>query len=482
MNCIDILFEQDKLLQDRPGIIYFDNIDSLKNPNKNISFREFGIQLGRAQKKLIEMNIQIGDAALLFELPSPALFAVITAMLAMGVKVLLVEPWLPVGEINHIIEKIKPKIFVRKFTGRIFAFKVASIRKIPFHLSSEDFLNGTSSIQPFSIPVEADHIGILTFTSGTTGRSKGVARTHQYLIDQRNVISKYINYQNLNKLDLTVFTNLTLMNLALGKGSLIIPKWKPSILRDLNKLPTEFLPDTIASGPYFLELLKNCITNNLLVFDTIKVGGALSGVKQMEEIQKKFNPKSFYHVYGSTEAEPVAISSMKESIENSRARNFYHCLYLGKSIPEIRTLNQETLWVAGAHVSSYYLDDLVSNEKNKKLINGEVYHNMGDRIDIDENSDLWYRGRDFQEGKDFILEQNIYMHLESSEGFIGRIGNNIHFVTSLRNEQTKRLKETFKEIDHVNIVKEIFKDRRHMSRIDRHKTLSHFKIVKKKGH
>ncbi|MDO9181928.1 MAG: hypothetical protein Q7U04_05950, partial [Bacteriovorax sp.] len=109
MNCIDVLFENDLLKQNRVGIVYFDNINALKNPEKNISFKEFGLLVGKAQKKLLDMKITQDDAALLFELPSPALYAVITAMLAMGVKVLLVEPWLPVDEINHIIEKIKPK-------------------------------------------------------------------------------------------------------------------------------------------------------------------------------------------------------------------------------------------------------------------------------------------------------------------------------------------------------------------------------------
>jgi len=474
MNCVDILFQNDLLNQNRPGIIYFDNINSLKNPQKNVSFKEFGLLVGLAQKKLLEMKVDQNDSALIFELPSPGLYAVITALLALGIKVLLVEPWLPVSEINHIIEKVRPKIFVRKFSGKIFSLRFSSIRKIPFQLSTDDFFKAqstSSSLRPFSLEVEANHIGILTFTSGTTGKSKGVARTHQYLIDQRDVIGKYIDYQNLEKLDLTVFTNLTLMNLALGKGSLIIAKWKKNILSDLNKLGKEFLPDSIASGPYFLELLKNTITNENFKLETIKVGGALSNISAMEALREKFRPQRFFHVYGSTEAEPVAFCDMNESLKKSKELGFYQCLFLGQSIPEITYSNEESLWVAGKHVSAFYLNDELSNMKNKKTINGLVYHNMGDRIQIDNDNCLWYQGRDFQTKEDFLLEQKIYSQINSSEGFIFTKGNEKIFVTSTKAVDIKKIKSLFPEIESIKFVREIFKDRRHLSRLDRHKTL-----------
>jgi acyl-CoA synthetase (AMP-forming)/AMP-acid ligase II len=261
------------------------------------------------------------------------------------------------------------------------------------------------------------------------------------------------------------------MNLALGKGSLIIPKWEKKIISSLNNLPMEYRPDTIATGPHFLNLLHQHVNGKNLNLNTIKLGGALSNINQIEAINQKFTPLRFIHVYGSTEAEPVAFCDMHESLKLSKEREYFQCLYLGKAISEIKTINKETLWVAGPHVSAFYLEDEISNQKNKMKDDNLVYHNMGDRIEIDSNQSLWYQGRDFQTQDDFLLEQKIYNELESSEGFITNIQDEKILVTSVNNK--KLLTDLIKKynLDKFKLVKKIYKDRRHLSRIDRHKTL-----------
>ncbi len=487
MNCVKEYFESSFLYEERPGIVEFQgDLYSLKN---SVSFKQFTISLFQVQNSLLALGIQKGDYALIFEPPGPNLFVIITACMALGIKILLVEPWLPVHEIHHIIQMTKPKLFIRSFAGMVFSLRHGALRSIPFKFSSTEFIKRSLEMSKgFTLKnelgyadVEDSHECILTFTSGTTGVSKGVARTHGFLIEQRKIIQKYLVYEQLDKLDLTVFTNFALVNLVMGKGSMVIPHWKRKILDGISLLPDEYLPDTLASGPRFLELLCQHTHNRRLKFSNVKVGGALTDIELAKNFLEKFQPKKFQHVYGSTEAEPVAFSSMEESIQKSQAQGSFQCTFLGRAISEIQFFEEKTLWVSGPHVSTFYLRDEVSNQKNKKLLNGNVFHNMGDRIKVDKisenESELWYQGRDFQIQEDFLLEQKIYHLFGHSRAYVHR-GENFEKILVVEDTR-KDLKKIIDSIDSdliIKKVKKIFRDRRHLSRIDRQKTNQKFKI------
>lgn len=464
MNCLENYLKTAHVRSEKPAIIFFKGLHCLQ---KSTSFEELYQKTLKAQAYLKENNYKKGDALLLFESPTADLYAFILASLGLGVRLLIIEPWMKGKSINNILLRIKPRGIMTGNLGKLVLRKSKEAKKIPHSFQSKVIQDSTNKLDEIIVEnMDPNDHAILTFTSGTSGVPKGVHRKHQYLIDQADILKRYLHYEDYPKLDLTVFTNVVLLNLTLGKGSLILPtSWKKSTLSQLDNLPSDYEVDTTACGPAFLHKLLN--STKSLNLQSFHIGGALADVKLYEKVIARWPNAQMHHVYGSTEAEPVALSNLKDAVEKSKAAGYFQTVFLGNPIDEIELLDKDdSLWVSGKHVSPMYENDDKANKENKYLDdNNQLWHNMGDRIK-QEDDGLFYQGRAFQTQEEFKLEQNVYSHLQSSASFIKTLnGKKVLFGQKLKKKE-KDLKEKFPMIDHV-IERKIFRDVRHKARIDR---------------
>jgi acyl-coenzyme A synthetase/AMP-(fatty) acid ligase len=433
-----------------------------------VHFGDLQARAVSAREKLRLFGVDQGDSVLLADSVSGDFYAVVMAILSLGATVILVEPHLPLVEIEGIISKLNPKVMVASLLGRAWGIRVKSIRAIP-HWISAHALCGSGKSGTLSVAsVRPDFPGIITFTSGTTGKAKGVVRTHAGLTAQNHSIRKAADFDRFKKPDLAIFANLVLANLGMGRGTLFVPpQWKKEHLLKLNSLPMDLQPETLSCGPAFLSRFLRL--DHLPSLASIHVGGALTDCTVFEEAFRRFPSSTrFLHVYGSTEAEPVAFADARMVVDQSRERGFIQTLALGKAVSEISMdTAEEGLWVTGPHVCPYYIGNDQENQRTKKRDDqGNVWHFMGDRVDQDRDG-LWYMGRSFQSKEDFLLEQRIYASLQRTNCFIERnasgavelYGERIHDLRS-------RLMREFPEISHVKETKMV-RDRRHRARIDR---------------
>jgi acyl-CoA synthetase (AMP-forming)/AMP-acid ligase II len=407
--------------------------------------------------------------ALVAATPSPELYASLMALMASGICIIFIEPWMEFHKINHVLHFIKPEIFLGDTLTLNLGKCISGVRKIPHRLnikkfSKEKFPLGQLRVQDLTSTAPA----FIVFTSGTTGKPKGIVRTHEYLLSIFHIFRKH-EPLSLSTPDLAVFPNTVLYHLATGQGSLLFPRK----LNEKNKkkfltLFNQIKPTSVSAGPnFFIQLLKHNLLHILKDFKKIVCGGALFDIHLMETLVSHFPHTCIIHIYGGSEAEPVSILEAKEAITQSAQKNFFQVLCLGKPIPEIQwKIIDDILWVSGKNVAEEYIGDPKENlgvkmrdEKNT------LWHCMGDRVEFD-GTYFWSLGRSNQSKEEFLLEQNIYKLIGHSDAAIFNVnneyvltGNNVeHFSTDIRAK--------FPQVKKV-INQAIIRDPRHEARIDR---------------
>lgn len=459
MNCIQLFKEKVSVHSNKPALWQING--------KQITFKELDTLAANAQAILKRNGLKKGDGVLLFDSLGIRLYAAIIGTLAMGCHIVFVEPWMPLSFINEVVERAQPKLFLTNCLGKLWGIRSKAIRNIPKwpHISSLTKTTGTSSLQIES--VEEDTQAIITFTSGTTGKPKGVVRNQGFLVHQHEAISELLDADNHPGSDLCIFANFALSNLASGRSSLLMPsKWSSKNFRKLENLPKKLQPETVTCGPAFLRaLIDNCTLPSL---NSFHIGGALTDCNLLEEGFKQWPNASWEHIYGSSEAEPVAIADAKEAVKKSREHNYFQTLFVGHPFHKIRyEIENDHLWVSGDHVSPYYIGNEEANKKNKRQDEvGNIWHDMGDRISVNEEG-WWFSGRSNQEHFLFILEQKIYHYLQSSKSFIHKNSEGKIFLLGENVDSRKdELLRCFPELDDV-IELRIYRDKRHRARIDR---------------
>jgi len=460
--------------------------------SKPVSFGELLRMGAQAQSLYRRHGLQPGDSVLLFDHLSPRLYASVIGVLAMGASVVLVEPWMPIEKINRAIRLVKPKIFVAGTIGKLWGLRLRSVREIPSWVNPGRLAGEPSRSELRLESVEGDARGILTFTSGTTGAPKGVVRSQGYLIRQHLVLSRALGLEAHAGPDLCIFANFALANLGAGRGSIIVPsQWRAKDLKWIGALASggnpAMAPASLTTGPAFLLNLMN--TARMPSLESIHVGGALTDCWIFEKAFAHFPRAHIMHIYGSSEAEPVALVDAKEAVRLSREKGYFQTLYLGKPVNEIEAeVQPDDLWVTGPHVCPEYLGGEEENRLYKKRdAHGRVWHSMGDRVRVDEDGAWWYAGRSGQRPESFELEQQIYSLLGTSKAFIvdeeagrslcveppsklggPRLAEAYERLRKLSGSGPERLRALYE-------VK-ISRDRRHRARIDRKESLKTRKL------
>jgi olefin beta-lactone synthetase len=459
MNCVELFSRHSAETPDRCAL--------WMTSGSRVTFGELERQASAIQTGLLTRGMRPGTPALVFLDLSAELYATVIALLGLGCPIVLVEPWLSVDRIQGFLSEIKPGAFLTGSLGRLWGLRIPAVRDIPLLIEPSKIQPKASDPRLRTESVSPEHLGILTFTSGTSGGTpKGVTRLQGYLLDQLKIFEKRLQPGSV---DWCIFANFAIANLGLGITSLIMDrKWSHKGFKAIADLPETLQPRSLTCGPAFLKRLLD-EGNFYPQLQEVHVGGALTDCALFEEAFDRLPSTHFTHVYGSTEAEPVALMDARKAVVMSREQGLQQTLALGLRVPEVHcSIEPEALWVTGPHVCRKYWGNSPENSLHKRAdSSGRVWHCMGDRISQSPDGVLWYRGRSGQRASDFEDEQKSYSLLGHTQAFIHRDRNGEAWLLGegvVGNE--RELRGAIPGLRGIEELK-ILRDSRHRARIDR---------------
>jgi acyl-CoA synthetase (AMP-forming)/AMP-acid ligase II len=400
---------------DRPAIIF-------SNPGKSIiTFRELDDLSSRLAEGLYKNGLRANDLVVLLAPISLNLYASLIALFKLRATAVFLDPQTEFKQLDHTLALVEASALICTRKALWLRYFSAALRGIPRVFLSED--HGRCSLNSMArsfaprgtiAEVEDETPALVTFTSGSTDSSgpRGVIRTHRLLIAQHNALSRALPMQ-MTDVDLPAFSVVTLHNLASGITSVLpdFPFRRPvavqpeKILRQINMFGV-----TTASGApaYWTTIVKHCLRYGFtLSLRRIITGGASVSPALIQQLRQVAPKAEILNVYGSTEAEPVAVISAAEFLEEATTQNATGAgIPLGRPVSDIcvrirdgKSRDQTTgqvgeIWVSGDHVARNYFANPDAESTNKRFdAEGRLWHRMGDVGHMDEAGRLWLDGR-----------------------------------------------------------------------------------------
>ena len=344
--------------------------------------------------------------------------------------------------------------------------------------------------------LEDNFPGIYTYTSGTTGKPKIAARTHEFLDIQGKIIYENGDYEE-SDIELSTMPIFTLSNINVGITTVIadgkfseLGKSKP---QKLIKQIKEHNINRVMAAPGVLGVICNyCKNNNITMSSVNKVmtGGGAVFLDLINKLKDVFPYAEITTAYGSTEAEPIAklvVSNLSQEyidkiksgygIPAGRIVGVEDCKIINTDKDEIGNISKQEfiniqtngvgeIVVTGKNVLKGYIGG-VGDKENKFSVDGNIYHRTGDMGFFDGNGELWLRGR--KKEPYFNVEAALHAYYSISRTAALKEDDKLILVFEKGcnlDIQDILEKINFEKIDEIKYVDEIPTDKRHNSKVD----------------
>ncbi|QIX60535.1 AMP-binding protein [Hymenobacter sp. BT18] len=269
--------------------------------------------------------------------------------------------------------------------------------------------------QPVAVP--ADQAALVSHSSGSTGQAKAIRRSHRVLTAQHTVL-KAVFPPWLGQRDFPLFPNVLLHNLAVGAVSILpdIPWGQLSQFRPekvVQQLQDEQV-ETLTGNVFYFRSLGRLLSQQRQALPHVKavgIGGSPVPEWLLQSLKICFPHATIYGIYGSSEAEPIAVRAAEDASASPRAGYYVGPVVAGLDcqlrpcgqllLPEGRTVEAGEILVRGAHVAA------------------AGWLATGDFGYFDEQNHLWLTGRqgnaEVVRGVQHYQVEHVLQHLSGVE-------------------------------------------------------------------
>lgn len=397
---------------DRPAII-----EGRGRRRRVTTFGELAERVARLGGGLRSRGFQKGDRALLFVPMSTDLYVALLGILHAGGVAVFLDAWAGRARLEAAVDDAAPRAFIGTPRAHLLRLLSRSLRRIPLR-----FIAGRGPLAlgrihaPAGPAVAVDGAAhaLITFTTGSTGRPKAAARSHDFLWAQHQVLARHLALRE-DDIDMPTLPVFVLNNLALGVTT-VLPDFDPRRPADidpaavLRQMRDERVTTTSGSPAFYERLVAYATTRaERIPVRALFTGGAPVFPPLARSLAAAIDG-DVHVLYGSTEAEPIASITAAELARLSGARGAVG-VCAGQPVEEVEVRiirvvegpasataeappdGTGEIIVAGEHVLRGYLDDPKA-EALAKIPDGErVWHRTGDCGRIDADGRLWLLGR-----------------------------------------------------------------------------------------
>lgn len=403
--------------------------DSMRYSRK--SLHSMSQLVTKYQRGLQKLGLRSGDKVIMLVPAGIEFLALSYAVMGRGAIPVFVDPGMGRENLCACIEEISPQVLIgspkahllRLRYKKLFAglkFHIVASEWTPFGGPNLSFLKKFSSKE---LPqTSSTGIALIAFTSGATGKPKGVIFSDKMVQSQLEIFNKNFGME-VGKRDMPLLPIFSLFNLANGVCSVFPPmdSSKPleldpqKVIRILEDLSIEY---SFGSPTLWNKISEYCIRSktSLGTLKKIFMAGAPVSQKVIATVQRVLPAGEIYTPYGATEALPVTLISAKQLQETVlvAAKTGEIGTLVGPAIPgvELKIIAAQNgvissiteaqqlpareigeVIVRGTNISPQYWDRPDATLKSKIKDGESFWHRMGDVGYLDELGNLYFCGR-----------------------------------------------------------------------------------------
>ncbi|MFC0523536.1 fatty acid--CoA ligase family protein [Pontibacillus salicampi] len=299
--------------------------------DQETSYQELEGSVTKFASGLEQMGLQKGDHIALVTGNSPYFIIGLYGALRLGLTVIPVNPTYTAEEMGYMLENgdvkavISMDLFLETFEKMsssiakvehiIVAETDSSIpwekRSLSGKMKSFTKVISEGSLDFISPKLDAEDIGVILYTSGTTGSPKGAMLTHRNIFSNAKDVADYLQMNNddtviaalpmFHVFCLTVSLNAPLMN---GGTVLVMPKFSP---QEVFRVTEKFQASVFAGVPTMYNYLLQGGVEHKASLQSLRLcisGGASMPVALLQQFEETFNV-IISEGYGLSEASPV---------------------------------------------------------------------------------------------------------------------------------------------------------------------------------
>jgi acyl-CoA synthetase (AMP-forming)/AMP-acid ligase II len=361
-------------------------------------------EIDRLAAALAERGIGKGDVVGILAANTPYYAVVFHGILRAGATATTINSLYTADEVAHQLADAGAKMLftvsVLLPAGKAAAAKVGIadadvivLDGAEGHSSLPDLLSSTGPVPEVSID-PAEDVAVLPYSSGTTGKAKGVMLTH------RNLVANIVQCGPLLELNektrilavlpfFHIYGMQVLMNNGLYVGATVVTMPRFDLAEFLRVISEHKTDRVYIAPPVAVALAKHPLVDqyDLSAIDTIFSGAAPLDVDLAAAVRKRLGCK-VSQGYGMTEMSPVshAIPDSRDDISVGTVGVIIpnmECRLVDPATGEDVGVNERgELWCKGPNVMKGYLNN---PEATANTLDSDGYLHTGDVAVIDEN-------------------------------------------------------------------------------------------------